>query len=59
MLQKMSTKIMHKRSLKCQEANKLVAIYTSREGDDFEAGYIEVVTANNVIFAQGVQTGTK
>ncbi|ENI8622166.1 hypothetical protein [Listeria monocytogenes] len=55
----MSTKIMHKRSLKCQEANKLVAIYTSREGDDFEDGYIEVVTANNVIFAQGVQTGTK
>ncbi|ENI8613847.1 hypothetical protein ACULTG_001249 [Listeria monocytogenes] len=50
---------MHKRSLKCQEANKLVAIYTSREGDDFEDGYIEVVTANNVIFAQGVQTGTK
>ncbi|EAC6221888.1 hypothetical protein NWH89_001243 [Listeria monocytogenes] len=46
----MSTKIMHKRSLKCQEANKLVAIYTSREGDDFEAGYIEVVTASDVMF---------
>ncbi|EPS0854682.1 hypothetical protein ACVBH5_000139 [Listeria monocytogenes] len=55
----MSTKFMCERLLKCQEANKLVAIYASREGDDFEAGYIEVVTAKNVIFAQGVQTGTK
>ncbi|WP_430536691.1 hypothetical protein [Listeria rocourtiae] len=46
----MSTKFIYDRLLKCHQDNRLVAIYTAREADYFEAGYIEALTANEVMF---------
>lgn len=57
----MSTKFMYERLLKCQQEQKLVAIYTVREADYFEAGYIEALTASDVMFrarrADGYEEG--